>query len=115
LERRSALGHGRRRISVFTRNVYRHGLLGHFIGFGHLVARAYGVHLPDALRARSIDEQRSFFETTLAPLFDKRFVRWAIGRQLSLYGSASRLRNTRRSRPPAAATWCPSCAIASSV
>jgi S-adenosylmethionine-diacylglycerol 3-amino-3-carboxypropyl transferase len=85
-ERRSALGHGRRRISVFSRNVYRHGLLGHFIGFGHLVARAYGVHLPDALRARSIDEQRSFFETTLAPLFDKRLVRWAIGRQLSLYG-----------------------------
>jgi len=77
---------GRRRISIFSRNVFRHGLLGHFIGLGHLIARAYGVNLNDVLRAQSIDEQRSFFNTALAPLFDKRLVRWAIGRQLSLYG-----------------------------
>ena len=85
-EARPALGLGRRRISMFSRNFFRHGLLGHFIGLGHLVARAYGVDLKDVLRARTVDEQRSFFDTALAPLFDKRLVRWAIGRQLSLYG-----------------------------
>ena len=85
-EDRGALRFGRRRISMFSRNMYRHGLLGRFIGLGHVVARAYGVNPRDVLRARSIDEQRSFYQTALAPLFDKKFVRWATARQLSLYG-----------------------------
>jgi S-adenosylmethionine-diacylglycerol 3-amino-3-carboxypropyl transferase len=85
-ERRSLYGWGRRRISLFSRNLYRYGLLGHFIGLGHAVARAYGVDPSDVLRARSIDEQRTFFETTLAPLFDKPLVRWIADRQVSLYG-----------------------------
>ena len=33
-----------------------------------------------------LEEQRLFFETTLAPLFDKRAVRWATANRLSLYG-----------------------------
>jgi S-adenosylmethionine-diacylglycerol 3-amino-3-carboxypropyl transferase len=85
-ERRGALGIGRRRISMFARNIYRHGLLGHFIGVSHAVARAYGVEPSDFLHAKSLDEQRRFFDTALAPLFEKRFVRWATRRQLSLYG-----------------------------
>jgi len=85
-EGRSATGFGRRRISMFSRNVYRHGLLGHSIGLGHLVARAHGVDLRGILRARSLAEQRAFFETSLAPLFDKPLVRWATARRLSLYG-----------------------------
>ena len=71
---------------MFSRNLYRYGLLGYSIGLGHLVARAYGVELRKFLRARSLEEQRAFFETSLAPLFDKPFVRWAAARQLSLYG-----------------------------
>jgi S-adenosylmethionine-diacylglycerol 3-amino-3-carboxypropyl transferase len=85
-ERRRLFGWGRRRISLFSRNLYRYGLLGHCIGFGHAVARAYGVNPRDVLRARSLDEQRTFFETTLAPLFDKPLVRWIADRQVSLYG-----------------------------
>ncbi len=85
-EGRAASGFGRRRISIFSRNLYRYGLLGHFIGFGHLVARAYGVDLSKILSARSLAEQRVFFETSLAPLFDKPFVRWATKRQVALYG-----------------------------
>jgi len=77
---------GRRRVSMFARNVYRCGLLGHAIGLGHLVARLHGVDLSKMLRARSLAEQRAFFETSLAPLFDKPLVRWATGRQMSLYG-----------------------------
>src|SRR5215471_16404065 len=77
---------GRRRISMFSRNVYRCGLLGHSIGLGHLVARLYGVDLSKMLRARTLAEQRAFFETSLAPLFDKPLVRWMTGRRMSLYG-----------------------------
>ena len=46
----------------------------------------YGVDLRDLLSARSLDEQRRFFETMLAPLFDKPAVRWATANRLSLYG-----------------------------
>jgi S-adenosylmethionine-diacylglycerol 3-amino-3-carboxypropyl transferase len=83
---RSLQHFGRRRISIFARNAYRHGLLGRFIGLAHAAARLHGVDLRDLLSARTLDEQRHFFETTLAPLFDRRAVRWATGNRLSLYG-----------------------------
>jgi S-adenosylmethionine-diacylglycerol 3-amino-3-carboxypropyl transferase len=85
-ESRSAGGLGRQRISMFARNVYRYGLLGSFIGLGHALARLYGVDPREALRARSMSEQQSFFDTAFAPLFDKRLVRWALARPISLYG-----------------------------
>jgi S-adenosylmethionine-diacylglycerol 3-amino-3-carboxypropyl transferase len=77
---------GRRRISIFGRNAYAHGVLGSFIGLTHAICRAYGVDLKELLSARTLEEQRAFFETTLAPLFDKRAVRWATANRLSLYG-----------------------------
>ena len=77
---------GRQRISIFARNAYRHGVLGRFIGIAHAAARIYGVDLRDLLSARSLDEQRRFFETMLVPLFDKPAVRWATANRLSLYG-----------------------------
>jgi S-adenosylmethionine-diacylglycerol 3-amino-3-carboxypropyl transferase len=85
-ERRSLQQLGRRRISIFARHVYRHGVLGRFIGVSHAIARAYGVNLRELLSARTLEEQRRFFETTMAPLFDKRAVRWATANRLSLYG-----------------------------
>ena len=54
---------GRRRISIFARNAYRHGVLGRFIGVSHVAARFYGVDLRQLLTARSLEEQRRFFET----------------------------------------------------
>lgn len=83
---RSLQHFGRRRISIFARNAYRHGLLGRFIGLAHAAARLHGVNLRELLSARTLDEQRHFFETALAPLFDRRAVRWATGNRLSLYG-----------------------------
>ena len=77
---------GRRRITLFSRDLYRHGLLGYTVGLGHLVARAYGIDLEELTRARDLDEQRSFFARTLAPLFDKRLVRWVTSKRVSLYG-----------------------------
>tara|TARA_R110000824_G_scaffold366730_3_gene555761 strand:- start:18305 stop:19648 length:1344 start_codon:yes stop_codon:yes gene_type:complete len=76
----------RPRISLFTRGFYRHGLLGYFIGWAHLAARFYGVNFRHLLTATSLTEQREFFNTRLAPLFDHKLVRWITGNQASLYG-----------------------------
>ena len=83
---RAANWFGRKRVSLFSRDLYRHGLFGHFIGFGHFVAKLYGVDPKEMIRARTLDEQRAFFDTSLAPLFEKRFVRWATSQKPSLYG-----------------------------
>ncbi|MFD1695204.1 DUF3419 family protein [Roseibium aestuarii] len=85
-EGRDLAGWGRKRITLFSRDLYHHGLLGYFIGIGHLVARLYGIDPKDIARARTLDEQRSFFDTALAPIFDKRLVRWATSKKMSLYG-----------------------------
>jgi S-adenosylmethionine-diacylglycerol 3-amino-3-carboxypropyl transferase len=77
---------GRRRIEAFARGFYRHGLLGRFIGAGHAVARLYGKRFDALLAARSMEEQRAIFERDIAPLFDKRFVRWLARRPSALYG-----------------------------
>lgn len=76
----------RRRIDGFADNFYRHGLLGRFIGAGHLLARLYGVDLGAILKAQTLDEQRALFERLLAPLVDKRFVRWLARQPATLYG-----------------------------
>jgi len=75
-----------RRITLFSRDLYHHGLLGYFIGMAHGIARLYGVDPRQIVWARSIEDQRTYFETTLAPLFDKRLVRWATSKKMSLYG-----------------------------
>lgn len=85
-EGRTIHGFGRRRISIFARNAYRHGVLGRFIGLAHVVARLHGVRPGDLLKAETLADQRRFFEEALAPLFDKPMVRWATGNRLSLYG-----------------------------
>jgi S-adenosylmethionine-diacylglycerol 3-amino-3-carboxypropyl transferase len=83
-ERRSLSG--RRRLSHFRSNIFRKGLLGRFIGVSHLVARAYGHDMEKLLSARSVSDQRAFFEEVIAPLFDRRLVKWVTSRRISLYG-----------------------------
>jgi S-adenosylmethionine-diacylglycerol 3-amino-3-carboxypropyl transferase len=77
---------GRRRIGMFARNVYRYGLLGRFIGAGHLLGRLLGCDPRAMLKARDMAEQRTLFEKHLAPVFDKRLVRWLVRQPASLYG-----------------------------
>jgi S-adenosylmethionine-diacylglycerol 3-amino-3-carboxypropyl transferase len=77
---------GRRRLSHFQTNIYRKGLLGSFIGIGHLLAKLYGRDLKQFLKCRSLEQQRAFFDTQLAPLFDKRFIKWLTNCKVSLYG-----------------------------
>lgn len=76
----------RRRIGYFGKNLYRHGLLGSFIGAGHLLARMHGRNPRKILGARSEAEQRQIFERELAPLFEKRHIRWLLNRPAALFG-----------------------------
>jgi len=75
-----------RRIRLFTRNIYRHGMLGYFIYLAHLVGKLYGIDPTGMMQAESLQEQRRFFETELAPLFDKKLLRWLTSSPISLYG-----------------------------
>lgn len=77
---------GRRRITRFGRNLYRYGLLGKFIGTGHVLARTLGADPSRIVEATSREEQRAIFESELAPLFDKPIVRWLTSNRASLFG-----------------------------
>ncbi|MBW9087681.1 DUF3419 family protein [Rhizobium wenxiniae] len=77
---------GRRRVEVFNRNIYRTGLLGRFIAAGHIVARLHGVDLKEFVEARSLREQRQFFDANIAPLFDRPLIRFVTSRKSSLFG-----------------------------
>lgn len=77
---------GRRRIGGFARGVYRHGLLGRFIGAAHLVARLHGVDPRAILKADTIAEQRAIFDREFAPMFDRGFIRWLTDQPATLFG-----------------------------
>ncbi len=76
----------RRRIGGFQKGIYKRGLLGGFIGVAHLLAKAYRIDLGVILSATTIEEQRRLFEEELAPVFDKKFVRWLTDQPASLFG-----------------------------
>jgi S-adenosylmethionine-diacylglycerol 3-amino-3-carboxypropyl transferase len=77
---------GRRRIHGFARGIYKRGLLGNFIGMAHLIARLYRVDLKVILEATSLEDQRRLFDERIAPVFDKRFIRWLTKQPASLFG-----------------------------
>lgn len=76
----------RRRIGGFRKGIYKRGLLGGFIGVAHLLAKLYRIDLPAILAAQTLEEQRLIFERELAPVFDKKFVRWLTDQPASLFG-----------------------------
>ncbi len=76
--------HGRR-INMFARNLYRYALLGRFIGLLHVVARLHGKKLGVLLNARTLAEQRTAFERTIAPLFDYKSIKFLSKSPISLY------------------------------
>ena len=77
---------GRRRIGLFARNFYRHGLLGRFLGAGHTLARLHGLDPSIVLKAKTLDQQRALYRKRLAPIFEKPLVRWIMKQPASLYG-----------------------------
>ncbi len=76
----------RRRVRGFARNLYAKGLLGNFIGIGHLGARLLGVRLGDMLACGDMAEQRRFFDEKIAPMFESRLVRFVTRFRASLFG-----------------------------
>ena len=76
---------GRRRINGFTHGIYKRGLLGGFIGFAHLLARLHRIDPREILAADSLDAQRRVFDEKLAPLFDRRLIRWLANQPASLF------------------------------
>ncbi len=77
---------GRKRISYFTKGIYRKGLLGNFIGLAHVFAKLYKIDLSKVLEAQTLEEQREVFERELAPVFEKKFIRWLTDQPASLFG-----------------------------
>lgn len=77
---------GRRRISGFANGLYKRGLLGGFIGVAHLLARVHRIDPRALLAANSLEEQRHIFDTKMAPMFDRKFVRWITDQRSSLFG-----------------------------
>ena len=63
---------GKRRIDFLATGLYRHALLGRFIGFLHLFAGLAGRKPARLLLARTLEEQARLFEEVLEPLFDLR-------------------------------------------
>ena len=76
----------RRRISGFATGIYKRGMLGSFIGTAHIIAKLYRVDLKLILTAQSLEEQRQIFDEKIAPVFDKRFIRWLTSQPASLFG-----------------------------
>ncbi|MEO1490635.1 MAG: DUF3419 family protein [Pseudomonadota bacterium] len=76
----------RRRISIFGRDLYRQGLLGRFIWLSHLGARILGARLEPLLEMRDLAEQKAYFETELAPLFDHWLLQRVTKMKASLFG-----------------------------
>jgi S-adenosylmethionine-diacylglycerol 3-amino-3-carboxypropyl transferase len=77
---------GRRRIGYFRTNLYKHGLLGSFIALSHWLARLHGRAPRKLLTAKTMAEQRQIFERELAPLFERRHIRWLLDRPSALFG-----------------------------
>ncbi|AMS41716.1 MULTISPECIES: DUF3419 family protein [Aminobacter] len=83
-ERRS--WRGKRRIATFDGNFYKTGLLGLFIAAGHRVAKLYGVDPAAIMATGSQQEQRRFFDEKIAPVFERRMLRFITSRKSSLFG-----------------------------
>jgi S-adenosylmethionine-diacylglycerol 3-amino-3-carboxypropyl transferase len=77
---------GRRRIEQFAGNIYKKGLLGRFIGAGHLVAKLYRKDPRKILAARNLAEQRAIFDAEMRPIFRSRLVEFLVDNPSALYG-----------------------------
>lgn len=82
----SRLPTGQMRLSRFANNLYAKGALGKFIGLGHVFARLAGVRLGDYLHCKTLVEQRRFFESEIAPIFENRTVRYLCSHRIALFG-----------------------------
>jgi S-adenosylmethionine-diacylglycerol 3-amino-3-carboxypropyl transferase len=74
-----------RRINYFVKGLYRHALLGRFIGAALRSARLLGAEPARLLTATSLAEQQRIFDESLAPVFDHKIVRALCRLPVSFY------------------------------
>ncbi|MGN6149889.1 MAG: DUF3419 family protein [Rhizomicrobium sp.] len=74
-----------RRIDMFARNLYRHGLLGRFIGILHVVAKMNGKNLEEILAAKTLEEQRQAFDRIVVPMLENKAIQLLSRSPVSLY------------------------------
>lgn len=74
-DERTLFGAGRPRYSYFTDGFYRHGALGRFIGFGHLVAKVAGIDLSVLLTSEAGSPARTKALARVHDVFHSRFAR----------------------------------------
>ena len=76
---------GRKRITLFSRDLYRHSLLGHFIGLVHWLSNVQKQDPRVLLSVRSHDQQHAVFQDTIGNLFDRGLVKWLCSLPVSFY------------------------------
>lgn len=74
------------RKQILARGLYRHGLLGRFLGAVHLIARVSRVDFQQLLSAKTLAEQTSFYNSQIAPLYETRLIKFLANRRASLFG-----------------------------
>ena len=77
---------GSRRLRHFQTNIYSKGLLWPLCWRWASACKILWAGFKNTVNCKSLEQQRAFFDTELAPLFDKRFVKWITNRKMSLYG-----------------------------
>ncbi|MEO1314597.1 MAG: DUF3419 family protein [Pseudomonadota bacterium] len=76
----------RPRRTQFSRQFYRFGALGRFIGAAHVISTLGRVNYKPYLATTTMAEQKAFFDTQIAPLFDHRIVRLLARQRAALFG-----------------------------
>lgn len=71
---------------IFTKGLYRHGVLGRFIGSAHVIAKISRVDFSRFLSCQTLAEQQVFFDAHVAPLFDKKLFRFIARQRAALIG-----------------------------
>ena len=61
-------------------------MLGRFIGLAHFVSRRLGTDPSKIAAAKTLEDQKAFFDEEIAPLFDKWLVRFLASRRAALFG-----------------------------
>jgi len=77
---------GRKRISLFQRNFYHHGVLGRFIGAAHISAKLLGISFDELFECETLEDQRAYFETRVRPKLNRKILRWAVDHPATLFG-----------------------------
>lgn len=74
-----------KRYNAFSNNFYKYGLLGNLIGLLHWAARLAGTDLHELTQCKTIAEQETWFDTKVAPIFERPFVRGLVSSPMALF------------------------------